>query len=365
MTERSKDPLYNCVVVKVGTNVLTRPDGLLDMTSISGLVDQIAELKRLGISVILVSSGAVGAGRSLLPLKEQTNKVVRRQVLSSIGQVRLMEIYRQFFLNHGLFCAQVLATKEDFRDRRHYLNMKNCFLALLRDQVVPVVNENDVISVTELMFTDNDELAGLVAAMINAEALIILSSVDGVLDGPPDEAASRVIPEIDPADPKWEKFILPSRSSFGRGGMHTKFRIAGKAAKVGIATYIANGRRADVLPGIVQGENSGTLFRPKEGVSGFKKWIAYNESTPKGKVRINAGAEEALRSPDRVTSLLPVGIEAVMGTFEKGDIIHILNEKEEIIGWGIAQYDYEKARSNVGKKGKKALVHYDYLYIEG
>lgn len=364
MKERAKDPLYNCVVVKVGTNVLTRADGLLDMTSISGLVDQIAALKQSGVSVILVSSGAVGAGRSLLPLKEQTNKVVRRQVLSAIGQVRLMEIYRQLFLNHSLHCAQVLATKEDFRDRRHYLNMKNCFQALLRDQVVPVVNENDVIAVTELMFTDNDELAGLVAAMINAEGLIILSSVDGVLDGPPDSPESKMIPEIDPADPKWEQYILPSRSSFGRGGMHTKFRIAGKAAKVGIATYIANGRRAQVLTGILRGDPVGTLFRPKHGVSGFKKWIAYNESAPKGKVRINAGAEEALRSPHRVTSLLPVGIEAVIGAFEKGDIIHILNDRDEIIGWGIAQYDFEKARANLGKKGKKALVHYDYLYIE-
>lgn len=344
---------------------MTRADGLPDMTSISGLVDQIAELKKMGISVILVSSGAVGAGRSLLPLSEQTHKVVRRQVLSAIGQVRLMEIYRQLFLNYGLFCAQVLATKEDFRDRRHYLNMKNCFQALLRDQVVPVVNENDVISVTELMFTDNDELAGLVAAMINAEALIILSSVDGVLDGPPDAPESKLIPEIDPADPVWEQYILPSRSSFGRGGMHTKFRIAGKAAKVGIATYIANGRREGVLADIVQGREGGsTLFRPKVGISGFKKWIAYNEAAHKGSVTINAGAELALRSANRITSLLPVGIEAVSGDFEKGDIIRILNEKGRTIGWGIAQYGMEKARQNMGQNGKKALVHYDYLYME-
>lgn len=364
MGEQQKEPLYHCVVVKVGTNVLTRADGLPDMTSISGLVDQIAELKKMGISVILVSSGAVGAGRSLLPMAEHTHKVVRRQVLSAIGQVRLMEIYRQLFLNYGLFCAQVLATKEDFRDRSHYLNMKNCFQALLRDQVVPVVNENDVISVTELMFTDNDELAGLVAAMINAEALIILSSVDGVLDGPPESPDSKLIPEIDPADPAWEKYILPSRSSFGRGGMHTKFRIAGKAAKVGIATYIANGRQQDILPNILRGKPVGTLFRPKVGVSGFKKWIAYNESAHKGKVTINVGAEEALRSSDRITSLLPVGIEEVSGAFEKGDIIRIMNIKGQTIGWGIAQYGIEKAKQNLGRKGKKELVHYDYLYIE-
>lgn len=364
MSKKAKEPIFNSVVIKVGTNVLTRPDGLLDMTSISGLVDQIAALKRMGVSVILVSSGAVGAGRSLLPLGEQTHKVVRRQVLSAIGQVRLMEIYRQFFLNHGLFCAQVLTTKEDFRDRRHYLNMQNCLQALLRDQVIPVVNENDVISVTELMFTDNDELAGLVAAMINAEGLVILSSVDGVLDGSPESPDSKLIPEIDPADPQWEKYILPSRSSFGRGGMHTKFRVAGKAAKVGIATYIANGRRPDILNQLVCGKPVGTLFRPNHRISGFKKWIAYNESAHKGKVRINTGAEEALRSPDRITSLLPIGIESVFGEFEKGDIIHILNEQDDTIGWGIAQYGFEKVKQYLGKKGKKALVHYDYLYME-
>ncbi|MCL4154138.1 UNVERIFIED_CONTAM: hypothetical protein GTU68_005369, partial [Idotea baltica] len=168
---------YKRLVVKVGTNVLARPDGLLDITSISQLVDQIADLKTRGVDVILVSSGAVGAGRSMMDIPEGLNKVVRRQVLSSIGQVRLMEIYRQLFSNHQLFCAQVLATKEDFRDRQHYINMQNCFLALLRDRVVPVVNENDVVAITELMFTDNDELAGLVAAMTNADGLVILSSV--------------------------------------------------------------------------------------------------------------------------------------------------------------------------------------------
>ena len=364
MHSESKKMRYNSIVIKVGTNVLTRSDGLPDMTSISGLVDQIAELKKMGISVILVSSGAVGAGRSLLPMAERTQKVVQRQVLSAIGQVRLMEIYRQLFLNHGLFCAQVLATKEDFRDRLHYLNMKNCFRALLRDQVVPVVNENDVISVTELMFTDNDELAWWVASMINAEALIILSSVDGVMDGPPDLPESKLIPEIDPTDKQWEQYILPSKSSFGRGGMHTKFRIAGKAANLGVATYIANGRRKNILSDIVNGKAVATLFKPKLKVSGYKKWIAHNEDAHKGEVYINAGAEEVLTSPDRVSSLLPVGIEKVAGEFQKGDIIRILNTSGKTIGLGIAQYGSEKAQQYCGEKGKKALVHYDYLYIE-
>ena len=355
---------YRRLVVKVGTNVLAREDGLLDITSISQLVDQIAALKARGVDVILVSSGAVGAGRSMMQIPEGLNKVVRRQVLSAIGQVRLMEIYRQLFANQQLFCAQVLATKEDFRDRQHYINMQNCFLALLRDRIVPVVNENDVVSVTALMFTDNDELAGLVAAMTNADGLVILSSVQGVFDGPPDQEGSKVIPEIDPHDKKWQKVIQPSRSSFGRGGMHTKFRIAQKAAKVGIPTFIGDGRQADVLLDLVNGNFNGTRFTPQTELSNVKKWIAYNELPQKGAVYINKGAETVLRSVDKVSSLLPVGVVRIEGAFEKGDLLRILNEEGEGIGLGIAQYGSEKAQQHLGQQGKKALVHYDYLVID-
>lgn len=356
--------MYKRIVVKVGTNVIAREDGLLDITSISHLVDQIAALKKQGIQVILVSSGAVGAGRSMLSIPKDLNKVIRRQVLSAIGQVRLMEIYRQLFSNHQIFCAQVLSTKEDFRDRTHYLNMKNCFHALLRDNIIPIVNENDVISINELMFTDNDELAGLVSAMINAEALIILSSIDGLYDGPPSHPASKVIPIIEIEEKKWEQFIQPTKSSFGRGGMHTKFRIAQKAAKVGIETFIANGNRQNTILDILSDQAIGTRFKAKEQVSNVKKWIAYNDLGQKGKVYINVGAVNALCSEEQVSSLLPVGIIRIEGEFKKGDLIRILNEKQESIGLGIAQYGSEKASKYIGLQGKKPLVHYDYLYIE-
>lgn len=357
-------PLYNTIVVKVGTNVLTRNNGLLDHTNISHLVDQIAVLKNQGIHVILVSSGAVGAGKSLMPTTSGLSKVVQRQVFSAVGQVRLMETYRQLFYNYKLYCAQLLVTKEDFRDRSHYLNMKHCFHALLRDNIIPIVNENDVVAVSELMFTDNDELAGLVASMINADALIILSSVDGLLDGPPDDPKSKVISRIDPGEKKWQRYILPSRSSFGRGGMSTKFRIAQKAAKVGIATYIANGRRPNILTGILQEDFIGTQFTPKPVVSNLKKWIAYNELGPKGKVLINEGAEAAICSASTVSSLLPIGIRSVEGDFQKGDLIAILNENGERIGLGIAQYGAHVAKQYIGQKGKKPLIHYDYMYVE-
>ncbi len=355
---------FQKVVVKVGTNVLTKANGLLDMTNISQLVDQIAQLKTTGTEVILVSSGAVGAGRATYKVSSDLSRVVQRQVLSAIGQVRLMEVYRQLFGNYQLYCAQVLATKEDFRDRQHYLNMRNCFDALLRDQVVPVVNENDVVAVTELMFTDNDELAGLVAAMTNADALIILSSVDGLLDGAPDEPDSKVIPLIDPADAKWMEYILPSKSSFGRGGMHTKFRVAQKAAKVGIDTFIANGRKEGILEAIVAGQEVGTRFQAGNQLSNVKKWIAYNELGYKGKVYVNEGAATALLSQERVSSLLPVGIIRLEGTFEKGDLLRIYRKNGDHIGLGIAQYDADTAQTYLGQQGKKELVHYDYLVID-
>lgn len=350
------------IVVKIGTNVLSRPDGLLDITAISQIADQIAEVKRRGTEVVLVSSGAVGAGRSLVSLPDDAGRVVQRQVLAAVGQIKLMSIYADLFGRYGLLCAQVLATKEDFRDRRHYLNMQNCFAALLRDKIIPIVNENDVISVSELMFTDNDELAGLVAALTGAQGLIILSNVEGVFDGPPAQPGSRVIGEVLPGERLQPGFIDPARSSFGRGGMMTKFRFAQKAARVGITTWIANGKRPEVLSDILQGKAVGTCFRAKAAVNNLKRWIAYDDTTRKGMIVVNAGAENALRNS--VSSLLPVGVLRIKGDFEKGDLVNIANEEELVIGFGKVQSGAEVARKIIGQKGKKPLVHYDYLYLE-
>ena len=239
--------MYQQLVLKVGSNVLTRTDGRLDITNISHLVDQIAELKRRGVSLVLVSSGAVSAGREQIDVHNDTDEVARRQVQSAVGQVRLMELYRQFFANHGLLCAQVLATKGDFRDDLHKTNMLNCFRALLVDEVVPVVNENDVVAVTELMFTDNDELAGLVARMLGVDALVILSSVDGLFDGPPAAADSRLIPLVAAGDESVLGFVQREKTSLGRGGMATKLRIAAETARAGIPVLLGNGRRRGIL----------------------------------------------------------------------------------------------------------------------
>lgn len=350
------------IVLKIGTNVLSRPDGLLDLDTIAQLVGQIAAARRQGHELIVISSGAVGAGRSLIALPKDASRVVQRQVLAAVGQVKLMGLYAEQFARHGLHCAQVLATKEDFRDRRHYLNMQNCFAALLRDNIVPIVNENDVVSVSELMFTDNDELAGLTAALTGADLLVILSNVDGVLDGPPGAPGSRLIAEIQP-DERWlPDSIEATRSSFGRGGMTTKFRFAQKAARVGITTWIANGKRPDVLTDLLRGQAVGTCFRAKPALNHLKKWIAYDENARKGLVVINAGAATALQN--RVSSLLPVGIVRIEGPFERGDLVTIADEAGATLGFGKVQYGADIARKNMGQKGKKPLVHYDYLYLD-
>lgn len=253
--------MYRQLVIKVGTNVLTRADGRLDVTNISALVDQVAALKAAGISLVLISSGAVGAGRELLDMPADSGEVAQRQVLSAIGQVRLMELYRQLFAGHGLHCAQVLTTKGDFRNDLHADNMLNCFRALLRDNVVPVVNENDVVAVTELMFTDNDELAGLVARMLGVDALVILSSVDGLFDGPPEAATSRLISYVRADDDSVRAHVQARKSSGGRGGMATKLQVASETARAGIPVLLGNGRRPGVLLQLLESNWAGTQVR--------------------------------------------------------------------------------------------------------
>src|ERR1700712_5048308 len=238
---------YHRIIIKIGSNVFTQKDGLPDLKRINHLVKQIAAIKKQGKEVILVSSGAVASGRSLINVSEKYDAIAARQLLASIGQVKLINTYAQLFDQFNILCSQVLVTKEDFRDRLHYLNMKNCLQILLQHQVIPVVNENDVVSVTELMFTDNDELAGLIASMLNAQALIVLTNVDGIYDGDPKAEESSVIEEVSGSAIDFSSFVSSGRSQFGRGGMITKSTMAHKVAKLGIAVHIANGTKNNIL----------------------------------------------------------------------------------------------------------------------
>lgn len=357
---------YGKITVKVGSNVLAKADGTLHVARIAHLVDQIAFLHKKGVEVILVSSGAVAAGRAVMEPLRKSDAVSKRQLWAALGQVKLISRYSDFFNEHGLTCAQVLTTKENFSSRGHYLNMKNCMNTLLENRVIPIVNENDTISVTELMFTDNDELSGLIASMANSEALIILSNVDGVYSLPPENENARLIPKVGLDDRLPESAISGNHSDFGRGGMLTKFKIAKKLANNGISVHLANGLKENILLNILSGEETSghTWFEPaSKPASGVKKWIAYSDGFTKGEVVINRGAALALQS-DKAVSLLPVGIVGVNYAFKKGDLIRISDESGRTIGLGKACYGSDKVEAEKKSDKQKALIHYDYLYLE-
>lgn len=354
---------YKKIVVKVGSNVIAGENGLPDEAVMHALISQIAEAKKKGAEVILVSSGAVASGRSLWQVSEKADPIARRQLLASIGQVQLISTYTRLLQPHGLLCAQILVTKEDFRDRMHYLNMKRCLSTLLHNNIIPIINENDVISVTELMFTDNDELAGLISSMLGADTLIILTNVDGIYDRPPKEPGATVIPVMDGNRTDFASFISTEKSNFGRGGMITKCSIAQKLAQVGIKVHIANGKTPGIISAILQNKQVGTVFAPKANQSKLKRWVANSEGYAKGSVVVNEGARMSLFNTGKAISLLPVGITHMEGSFQKGDIIKILSQNGQTLGVGMAQYSSLVAQACLGEKNKKPLIHYDYLFL--
>jgi glutamate 5-kinase len=357
--------LYNKIVIKVGSNVLTREDGMLNVTRMAHIVDQIASLHKQGLQVILVTSGAVAAGRAEVEPQRKLDTISSRQLWSAVGQVKLINRYADLFREHGLICAQVLTTKENFRDRNHYLNMRNCISTLLENGVVPIINENDTISITELMFTDNDELSGLITSMMDMDALVILTNVDGVFNRLPNEPGSKLIPEIRQGETPEIDVISPVKSSFGKGGMLTKFKIASKLAGQGISVHIANGEKHNSLINIIRNSSDAvhTHFIPsKKKSTGVRKWLAHSDDFARGEVFINDGARDALLS-EKAISLLPIGITKVEGYFKEGDIVRVKDSKGELVGLGKSSYSSEEALDGIASKKSKPFIHYDYLYL--
>jgi glutamate 5-kinase len=353
------------IVVKIGSQVLCDPQGELNREVLASLVGQISRLAGDGWQVLVVSSGAVAAGSGVAGarLERVSDPVARKQVLAAAGQVRLMETYRALFAEHGLPVAQVLASKSDFQTRRHYLNMRGCIDALLTAGIVPVINENDVVAITELMFTDNDELAGLIAGMVKADLLCLLSTVPGVFDGDPEDPATQCIATWDDKRHQIDDIVLRGTSALGRGGMHSKLAIARKTARLGTAVVIADGADADILVKVTGEQHAGTHFPAHDEASPAKRWLASADVHASGWVTVNPGAASALLDRSRLASLLPVGVEAVEGSFDAGDVIQIRDESGRVLGCGRARYDNEKARELAGKRGQKPLIHYDYLYL--
>ena len=367
---------YRRIVIKVGSNVLTRDDGRPDTTRISALVDQVARLHRAGTEVILVSSGAVASGRSIL--EQRTGKldsVSARQLFSAVGQVKLLNRYYDLFNEYGIVCGQVLTTKESLSTRRQYLNQRNCMETMLANGVLPIVNENDTISVTELMFTDNDELSGLVAAMMNAEALIILSNIDGIYDGSPADPASQVIRRVKPSE-DLSQYIDPVRSSRGRGGMATKSRVSSRAAAEGIEVIIANGRRDGILTDLVlTGEDveSAKVMWQQSSTGGSSSPIvqltlkesgkeAFSKATEqqKGKGTISIWLDNEMISNPQVSDHITDGIATISGIGDYAANLSLAN----LINSGALPFDIEVKSSGTinPTMGEKAL---DVMVIAG
>jgi glutamate 5-kinase len=351
------------ILVKIGSNVLTLSSGLPDEIRIGHLVRQISELKKEGYEVLLVSSGAVAAGRGILETSlPKLDKVSQKQVLASIGKIELMNLYLSQFQKHQLHCSQVLVTKESFRTRKHYLNIKNCLEALLASNVTPIINENDVVSITELMFTDNDELSGLVASMMNVESLFLLTNVDGIFTAHPKEKGAKLIRTFEEGTIDLEHAVSEIKSEFGRGGMLSKATTAQEIANLGIDVYIGNGTKDTIIKDLIVQE-TGTFFQAKNrSTTPIKKWVARSGGHSDARIIVNEGTKEALHS-SKANSLLPVGVQSIEGSFKQGDVVSIFDNQNNAIGLGKVAYGSEEAIEVLGKRAQTPLIHYNYLVL--
>ncbi len=349
------------IVVKVGTNVLSKKDSYeLDSSVLESLVGQISKLIKEDWNVVLVTSGAVGFGKKIREKIRTKDQVGQKQAWAALGQTELINTYSKLFKKNNIDIGQILATKADFSDRQHYLNIRRCITTLLSENILPIINENDSVSVTELMFTDNDELASLIATMLNAKKFIILTNVQGIYK---DNTGNGLVKEVDPENNEVNQCIYQSSSSLGKGGMYTKCNAALKTSNMGIDVYIANGKEKDVLLDIHSGKNPGTKFIGKKNTTNIKKWIGFSEDFAKGNITVDQGLEKILISKEKKASILPIGVTNTSGEFEEGDLVEIVNNQGEKIGIGISQYSEKELKKNLKNNSNKEVIHYDSLYI--
>lgn len=331
---------YHRIVVKLGTNLLTGGSDHLSLETMASLVGQIARLYKEGLAVVIVTSGAIAAGRNRLGACEGRKEIISRQVLAAVGQSRLMDAYDQLFGWHEIIIAQTLLTRADLSDRLRYLNARNTLTALLELGVVPIINENDVVAVEEIqetVFGDNDNLSALVANLVDADLLMLLTDTGGLYTADPHrDAKAKLIERVDKIDAHIEGLAGGTWSERGTGGMATKIEAARLATASGVAVVIASGREHDVIVRSARGEAVGTFFQPiASRLESRKRWLLSQPS--KGKIYVDAGAATALRSQSK--SLLPAGVAKVAGEFDRGDVVNIFDNKTgEKIACGISNY---------------------------
>lgn len=336
------------LVVKVGTSVLSRDDDSLDDDRFADLAAQLHRARQTGRKVVLVSSGAIGAGMGLLGLPKRPDDLPTLQAAASVGQAHLIRRYDDALRPHGLRAAQLLLTANDFRSRTRYLNVRNTLHALFEYNVLPIINENDTVSIQEIKFGDNDRLAALVSHLLESPLLTILSVIDGLYDGDPRLPTSRVIPLVDEWNESLRGLATDDKSQRGTGGMHTKLDAARTATAVGVNLIIAGGKNPAIVDAILRGEEVGTLFRARrEPLPAWKRWIGFSQ-TPKGRIVLDEGACRAVAEQGR--SLLPAGIVLVQGEFGKGDVVALDNGAGLEVGRGLVNFSAHDLRRIAGQK---------------
>ncbi|MGH7950860.1 MAG: glutamate 5-kinase [Limisphaerales bacterium] len=346
------------LVVKLGTGVLTDNRKQIDSAQIEQLVAQIAAQRKAGKEIVLVTSGAVGAGMGALGYEKRPGALAELQACAAVGQSRLMAIYGKFFAAHDLYVAQVLLTHEDLGHHERHLNARNTLVTLLDFGVVPIINENDAVSFTEIKFGDNDKLSALVASLLPADLLVILTTVDGVIEnfGRKNPKTISVVEQIDSAI---EKLAGGTSSEISVGGMASKIQAAKIVVRSGIPLVIASGNKKNVLAKILEGESEGTLFvaQPNK-LQGRKRWIAFFHH-PKGALFVDDGAKRALRESGK--SLLPPGVARCEGEFAAEEVVRICDLNGMEFARGISKFSAEEIRAR--KLARVELVHRDDLVI--
>ncbi|MBN2099517.1 MAG: glutamate 5-kinase [Dehalococcoidia bacterium] len=366
----SKAPLakrsgqYRRLVIKLGTNLLTGGTGSLDIPTMTGLVDQVAELHRQGLEIVLVSSGSIAAGRDKLGINSDRKDIPFRQVMAAVGQGRLMHNYEQLFDRHGIVVAQALLTKRELSHRGGYLNARNTILSLLSLHVVPIINENDVLATDEIReekFGDNDNLSAMVANLVDADLLILLSDVHGLYTSDPrKDPKARLIPVVKRIDAEIEGMAGGAGTSHGTGGMATKIEAAKLATRSAIAVVITEGSIPNVITRLAEGEPVGTLFLPTgTKLESRQRWMI-SRLASRGKIVIDDGAAAALKK--RKGSLLPAGIKDTEREFRRGDMVDIVDQQGCRIACGMSNYSAEEIQTIKGAQSKEimSLLGYEY-----
>lgn len=345
------------VVVKVGTSTLTYSNGKLNLNYIERIVRELADLKNQSKNVILVSSGAIGAGIGKLGLKKKPKTIPEKQAVAAVGQGMLIQVYEKLFGEYGHTVAQVLLTREDIINRKRYINSQNTLSALLKLGVIPIINENDTVAVEEIEFGDNDNLSALVASLINADLLINLSDIEGFYTSNPHiNPEAELITFVEKITPDIENLASKTDSSLGTGGMKTKLQAAKIAINAGVSLVIASGQKQGIINKITRGEVTGTLFPAQaKALHSRKRWIAFCP-TIQGSITVDKGAQKAVVTEGR--SLLPSGILWVDGNFERGDTVRVLDEKGNEFARGLVNYS---AKDLLKIKGERTKEIYNIL----